>query len=193
MNTPAHLIFATAAFARPHEPGRTLAAISGALAPDLSLYLMSCIALFVFGYSPQYVFDTLYFSHGWQQVFAIDNSFVLWGLAFGLSAYLGAKNAMVFTASALLHLAFDFPLHHDDARAHFWPISNWVFESPFSYWDPDHFGGVISMLEISLSLMLCAVLFFRFHSTRSRTLITVLAMTQLVPLVMWAYVFSGAA
>ncbi|WP_120501803.1 cobalamin biosynthesis protein CobQ [Roseovarius sp. EL26] len=192
MNTPAHLIFATAAFARPYDRGRTLAAVAGALTPDLSLYLMSFTALFVFGYSPQHVFDVLYFSPAWQQVFAIDNSFILWGLAFGLSAYLGAKNAMVFTASALLHLAFDFPLHHDDARAHFWPVSDWVFESPLSYWDPDHFGGVISMLEIGVSLMLCVVLFYRFQSARSRSLVAVLAMTQVMPLVMWAYIFSGA-
>lgn len=190
MNTPAHLIFATAAFARPYEPRRTLAAVCGALAPDLSLYLMSFTALFVLGYSPQYVFDTLYFSPAWQQVFAIDNSFILWGLAFGLCAYMKAKNAMVFTASALLHLAFDFPLHHDDARAHFWPISDWVFESPLSYWDPNHHGGTVGAIEVAVSLALCVVLFIRFESFRSRALIGVMAMTQVMPLVLWAYVFA---
>ncbi|SLN13661.1 hypothetical protein ROA7450_00207 [Roseovarius albus] len=190
MNTPAHLIFATAAFARPDEPRRTLAAVCGALAPDLSLYLMSFTALVVLGYSPQYVFDTLYFSRAWQQVFAIDNSFILWGLAFAICAFLKARNAMVFTASALLHLAFDFPLHHDDARAHFWPVSDWVFESPLSYWDPNHHGGAVGAIEIAVSLALCVVLLIRFQSFRSRALIGVLAMTQIMPLVLWAYVFA---
>ena len=50
MNTPAHLIFAAAAFAKPDVPSRSWAALLGALAPDLSLYVMSIWSLYVMGF-----------------------------------------------------------------------------------------------------------------------------------------------
>ena len=190
MNTPAHLIFAAAAFARPHERRRTIAALAGALAPDLSLYLMAGFALFVMGLSPGYVFDTLYFSEAWQRVFRIDNSFILWGLGLLLAWRLRSSTAMVFAGAGLLHLAFDFPLHHDDGRAHFWPLSDWVFRSPLSYWDNRHYGGIIGPVEMLVSFAFCVLLFFRFNSLRSRAVICAAAAMQLAPVFIWAYVFA---
>ncbi len=103
---------------------------------------------------------------------------------------MGAKNAMVFTASALLHLAFDFPLHHDDGRPHFWPLSDWVFESPLSYWDTAAHAGIVAPIEMGLSLVFCAILMRRFDSWRSRLLIAGLAAIQLAPVFFWAFVFA---
>lgn len=190
MNTPAHLIFAAAAFARPYDRKRTVAALAGALAPDLSLYVMSITALYVLGLSPHYVFDTLYFSDAWQTVFAADNSFVIWGAAFALAWWFGAQNAMVFAASGLMHLALDFPLHHDDGRPHFWPVSDWVFQSPISYWDQAHHAGIVGPIEMAVSLILCLVLMRRFTSLRSRVLIGGLAAVQLFPVFIWVFVFD---
>lgn len=190
MNTPAHLIFAAAAFARPHERRRTVAALAGALAPDLSLYLMAGFALFVMQLSPAYVFDTLYFSDSWQMVFKIDNSFLLWGAGLALAWWVRSPTAMVFAAAGLLHLAFDFPLHHDDGRAHFWPLSDWVFRSPLSYWDSRHYGAVIGPIEMLISFAFCVLLFFRFSSLRSRAVICAAALMQLSPVFIWAYIFA---
>jgi len=189
VNTPAHLIFAAAAFAQPYNRRRTYAALAGALAPDLSLYVMAGVALYGLGLSPSYVFDTLYFSNSWQTVFAIDNSFLVWGLVFVLAWRLGARNGMVFAGAALLHLAFDFPLHHDDGRPHFWPLSDWVFASPISYWDTRAHAGVIAPIETGLSVLLCLILMRRFPSLRSRLLIGALAAVQVAPALFWAIVF----
>jgi len=193
MNTPAHLIFAAAAFARPHDRKRTVAAVAGAFAPDLSLYLMAGVSLFVMGLDPNYVFGSLYYSPAWQQVFKIDNSFLLWG---GLAVFCWARghtNCLIFAASGLLHLVFDFPLHHDDGRAHFWPLSDWVFHSPLSYWDKGHYGGVIGPIEMAISVVFCAFLFRRYQSLRSRALILAIAAFQLMPVFIWAFVFSSDA
>ena len=184
------MIFAAAAFARPFDRRRTIAALAGGLAPDLSLYVMAFVALYVMRWSPDYVFDILYFSPAWRQVFAVDNSFIVWGLALLLARAFGARNAMVFAASGLLHLAFDFPLHHDDGRPHFWPLSDWVFQSPISYWDKAHHAGIVGPVETGLSLLFCFMLMRRFTSLRSRALICVLAGGQLAPLFIWAYVFA---
>jgi len=191
MNTPAHLILSAVIFARPYERSRTLAALAGALTPDLSLYLMGGVALFIMGLSPNYVFGTLYFSEAWQMVFAVDNSFILWGLALAVCWWRAWTNGMVFAISGLLHLALDFLLHHDDARRQFWPITNWVFQSPLSYWDRAYYGGVIGPIEMALSVLFSVILFWRFSSLRSRSVIVSGLALQVAPVFVWAYVFAG--
>ncbi len=191
MNTPAHVIFAAAAFARPYDRRRTIAAVTGALAPDVSLYLMVGVSLYILQIPPQVVFDELYFSKAWQQVFAIDNSFFVWGGAFALSWWLGARNAMVFAGAALMHLAFDFPLHHDDGRPHFWPVSDWVFESPISYWDRGAHAAIVGPIEMGLSLLFCVILMRRFPSVRSRLTIACLGAAQFAPVFIWVFLFSS--
>ncbi len=190
MNTPAHLIFAATAFAKPRQRRTTIASIGGALLPDASLYLMAGVALFVLGLSPDHVFGTLYFSDAWQQVFKIDNSFLVWGAGLALAWGWKSPTGMIFAASGLLHLALDFPLHHDDGRAHFWPLSNWVFESPVSYWDVGHHARIIGPIEMLISLIFSLILLRRFTSIRSRILISMLLALQLAPVFFWAFVFS---
>ena len=59
--------------------------------------------------------------------------------------------------AALLHLAFDLPLHHSDARPHFWPLSDWVFRPPLSYWNPARHGDLVGAVEIGACVALCAL------------------------------------
>ncbi len=189
MNTPAHLIFAAAAFARPGQLRLNVAACLGALAPDVSLYLLAGVSLFVLGVPANVVFGQYYYSAAWQQVFAIDNSFVLWGLALGLAYWSKFRVAIVFCAAALLHLAFDFPLHNHDARPHFWPVTDWVFISPLSYWDSNHHGRVVGILETFACVALLVLLWRRFKDSVSRGLIAVVMTLQLAPVVMWSLFF----
>ena len=190
MNTPAHVILAVAVFARPQETRRTLAAAAGAIVPDLSLYLMAGTSLFLLGMSPDHVFGTLYYSDAWQRVFSIDNSIILWGAGFLLSWWFGARILIAFTASGLMHLMLDLPLHHDDGRPHFWPVSDWIFESPISYWDAAHHADIVGSVETVLSLLLCIMLLRRFKGLASRFLICVLAGFQLFPYFIWAVFFA---
>jgi hypothetical protein len=163
MNTPAHLIFGLAAFGKADAPKVTAAAIVGALLPDVSLYLLAGVHLFVLGTDPQVVFGELYFSDLWQSIFRIDNSFIVWGVVLGLGIALRKAWVIAFAGAALLHIGLDFPLHHDDGRAHFWPITNWIFESPVSYWDRNHYGSIVATIEIVVSLILCGVLWRRYE------------------------------
>ncbi|WP_298847295.1 cobalamin biosynthesis protein CobQ [uncultured Ruegeria sp.] len=161
MNTPAHLLIGAAAFARPPQ-GRILwAALAGALLPDLSLYLMAGVSLFVLGIPEQVVFGQLYFSPAWQTVFAIDNSFILWGLAFLLAVWRGWCVLAVGAAAGLLHLATDFLLHAGDGRPQFWPLSNWVFYSPVSYWDSDYHALWVAPMSAAICLAAYVLLWRR--------------------------------
>ncbi len=181
MNTPSHVIFALAAFGRRGAPGRNAAAVAGGLAPDLSLYLLAGWAMGVRGATPGEVFGTLYPSDTWQAVFAVDNSFVIWGVV-ALAAWAADRRlALVFAAAALLHLALDFPVHHDDARRHFWPLTDWVFVSPVSYWDTAHHGGIAGRVELAAALVCLAVLWRRHADRLGRRAVVAGGLTLLAP------------
>ncbi|MDC0739674.1 cobalamin biosynthesis protein CobQ [Cognatishimia sp. SS12] len=160
MNTPAHLLLGWAAFGRRGAPRHEWAALAGALAPDLSLYLLAGGSIFVLGIPPSVVFRDLYYSDLWQGIFAVDNSFVVWGLLLLVAVWRQARWGVAFAGAGLLHLALDFPLHHDDGRAHFWPLSDWIFASPVSYWDRAHHAAIVGPIEAMLCL-LCAILLWR--------------------------------
>ena len=189
MNTPSHLHLVAAAFAKPEDRKVTWAALFGGFAPDLSLYLMGGVAIFILGISPETVFRDLYFSQGWQQVFAIDNSFILWGIALGIAIWTRTAWAVAMCGAALLHIAFDFPLHADDARMHFWPITEWRFYSPISYWETSRGGATIGALEMALVVAVTALLVYRFKSLPWRALFVSLAALQVAPALMWALFF----
>lgn len=190
MNTPAHLVIGLAAFGRPDSRAISTAALIGALLPDLSLYLMAGVSLFILGIPPRIVFDELYFSETWQLVFAVDNSFLVWGVLLLVALAWRHAPAIALTGAAMLHLACDFPLHNDDARAHFWPLTDWVFVSPVSYWDPRHHGGWVGAVELVLVLALCALLWRRFRTFWPRIGIALLATAQAAPAIMWGLVFG---
>ena len=190
MNTPAHLLLAAAVFAKPDSPKITTAAITGALLPDISLYAMASFSLFILGNTPNHVFAVQYFSDSWQQVFAIDNSFILWGMIAAFALWARKPWLIALTGSAILHLSFDFPLHHDDARMHFWPVSNWIFESPLSYWDSNHYGRIISGLEQLMVVGIFALLWRRFKTPRIRALFAVLTIVELAPIIIFGLMFQ---
>ncbi|MFO6464171.1 cobalamin biosynthesis protein CobQ [Jannaschia sp. KMU-145] len=189
MNTPAHLIIGLAAFGKPGRPRVTAAALVGALIPDLSLYLLAGGAL-AWGIPAERVFGELYYSPEWQAVFAVDNSVFVWGLLLVLGLWRGLPWLIAGAGAGLLHLALDFPLHHDDGRAHFWPLTDWIFASPFSYWDGNHHAGWIAPLEVVLVVGLAALCWTRFRSVWLRGLLAGLVAAQLAVGGVWAYVFS---
>jgi len=189
MNTPAHLLVGLAICGRRAAPGTSRMAVLGSLLPDLSLYILAGAALIVFQIPSQRVFGELYFSDAWQAVFAVDNSFVLWGLAF--LAALASRNspALALTGAGLLHLVVDFGLHNDDARRHFWPLSDWVFESPVSYWDSDHHAGLVAPLTLLAVLISATLVWRRWPGWRARTGISLLCLMEIWVVRQWLLFF----
>lgn len=191
MNTPAHLIIGTAVFANPSRHGTYVAALLGALAPDVSLYVMVAVSIWGMGISAETVFRELYYSDAWQQVFAVDNSFVLWSALLALGIWQASPRAKAFAGGGLLHLAFDFPLHTHDARMHFWPVSDWVFESPVSYWDRSAHAGIFGPIEFALSLICAVWIWRRFQQIAIRALTALLLIAETLSTGVWQFVFEG--
>lgn len=192
MNTPAHLLLGAAVMGRFGERKLIWAALAGALLPDLSLYLLAGGALFLLNIPPQRVFNELYFSDTWQAIFAIDNSFVVWGMLLGFAIWRHVPWALALTGAALLHLVLDFPLHHDDGRAHFWPITGWVFESPFSYWDRDHGAMWVAPIEAAAASVAAVVLWVRRPGIVLSALVAILLLAELSVVRNWLFFFMDS-
>jgi len=178
MNVPAHLIFGVAAFGKPDNAKITWGAVLGSFAPDLSLFVMAGWSLYFAGVDPAVVFGEFYFSEPWQRVFSIDNSFIFWGLGLWAAVWADRRALVAFAAAGLLHLGLDFLLHNSDARMQFWPLSDWKFFSPVSYWDMRYYANIISPIELGVSLVLVVVLIRRFKIMLSRALILLAGLAE---------------
>lgn len=183
------MILGMAAFGRPGQPRVTLAAVAGGFAPDLSLFVMVGASIYLRGIEPGVVFGQLFYSEAWQRLFAIDNSSILWGVLMAAALWWRRAALTAFAGSALLHLAFDFMLHNGDARQHFWPLSNWVFNSPLSYWDRNYYGNIVGPLELGVALLLCVLMLLRFRTWAMRGLIVALGGAEVLSSHIWHQMF----
>jgi len=179
MMTQTHLLVACALFAKPGAKLRNTAVIIGAFIPDAAIY-----TLFVWsklaGIPEERVWREIYWQEPWQSWTAAGNSIPLYVLLLILGVVaLRAPTAAFriglvltfFALTALTHIAGDMPFHVDDAHRHFWPLSDWKFISPVSYWRPDHYGSIFSMLESLLGVVLAIILFRRFKAWWVRILL----------------------
>ena len=155
MHTPAHLAVSLLVWRR--EPGRAAAwAVGlGAALPDLPMFGFYGYQKLVAKSTEHAIWSTLYFDPGWQLFFDIFNSIPLMLAVMGLSVWRRWRFGWLLAGSALLHLLFDLPLHHDDAHRHLLPLTHWRFVSPVSYWDPAHFGHVVVWVELAGALAAC--------------------------------------
>lgn len=189
MNTPAHLIFGTAVFGKTQPRGTYWAALAGAFAPDFSLYIMAAVSIWIMEVPARTVFGEYYYSDAWQSVFAVDNSFILWGIVFAFAIWRKMPILFAFAGAGLLHLALDFPLHTHDARMHFWPLTDWVFISPFSYWDNSAHAGMIGPMALFGAAVLAVVLWQRFQDLKVRGITVLLLLAELSSSGIWRFVF----
>ena len=161
MNTLAHIVIACAALSRRQAPNRNRAVIIGALVPDASMFVFFAWSR-IQGWSGDETWNVQYWNEPWQMIGAASNSFVVFSVILLMAAWRKWPLFAIASLAALIHVALDFPLHADDAHRHFWPLSDWRFASPVSYWDPDHHGRLGSALETLGVVGAVAVLWRRF-------------------------------
>lgn len=179
----------------------SLAAIVGAVLPDASIFVMWGIAK-AQGVAESVIWREWYFSDFWQLMGALSNSIPMY-IALATTAYLlggrfrtsNQSNSLwvslllILSVAALLHVVTDLPLHHDDGHPHFWPFSGWIFSSPVSYWDPNHYGKIWSFIEIGLALLLVTLLWRRFKNRVVRALLIFVSLSYVVVAGYWMSAF----
>ena len=202
MNTQTHLLLATALFARPGRENRlrNAAVITGALLPDAVIFVMFAWSKLI-GVPESEVWSDWYFNPPWLTAIDWMNSLPLFG-AILLVGWVLPRNPrgfdalssvlMLFALAAITHLLGDLPLHVDDGHAHFVPFSEWRFVSPVSYWDPRHYGTIVSLMELALGLALIAILWRRFSGRVLRALLAFAVLAYAIPYV-WFVLLGGHA
>lgn len=178
MNTPAHAAFSLILLGRAER--HALPVALGAVAPDLSMLAFYAWERLVRGVPEPLIWSDRYYDPAWQVAFDIPHSIPILALAL-LGFIIAARRSSsasdsilagrpprflktrLFLGSMLIHAVADLPLHREDAHAHFFPITDWKFVSPISYWDPDHFGLYAGAGEIMLVLGVSAFLLRRYR------------------------------
>ena len=157
---------ALAALSKKGHSKRNWAVFIGSIIPDAFIYVCWTWLTFVKNEPQNRIWSEIYFEPPMQLTASLFNSIPIYiGLAllgWSFRAKLWAKGLMFFAVAALIHIAFDFPVHNDDAYAHFWPFSDWKFISPISYWDPHHHSGIVSIIESIIAIGAITILWLRF-------------------------------
>ncbi|MGK7889157.1 MAG: hypothetical protein AB4042_07465 [Leptolyngbyaceae cyanobacterium] len=164
MNTPSHSIINLWILGLGKPPAVQAAVLIGSILPDAPMFLFYVVEKFIYRTPGAQIWQEQYFLTGWQNFFDVFNSLPLIALGFAWMAWKQSPVGMAFFASMALHVFGDLPLHHDDGHHHFFPLSNWRFDSPVSYWDPNHYGLIVAPIEILVTLVGCIILFPTYHS-----------------------------
>ena len=179
-----------------------IAAFIGAVLPDASLFLMFAIAK-AQGVSEQVIFSEWYYSEFWQGLGAMTNSIPIYALV-ALTAYILQKSTnqnsvgvrrwyeviSIVGLAAFIHTLTDLPLHHDDGHPHFWPFSHWVYASPISYWDPNHYGAEWSLVELVLAAVFIVLLWRRYANRLARVGLLLAAISYAAMSLFWLNAFG---
>lgn len=184
MNTPAHAALNLLLLTRSNPDHRKTAAIvAGALIPDLAIIVFYAWHS-LRGTPEELIWSIEYFRPLWQGLIDGFNSIPLIGLAMLLCWQLQKPLLLLIAGSMLLHSLGDLPLHHDDAHRHFFPLYDWRFVSPVSYWDPAHHGAIASLVEI-LAVAAASIFLYCRHTLLKPWVASIVA----VYLCYWVYVW----
>ncbi len=188
MNTPAHLIINLFLLSpQDKTPTLLMPVVAGSILPDASMFVFYFWEKVILKNPEKIIWSQSYYQPFWQTLSAISNSFPIFTVGLMISIYLRSPWGFLLFSSMLLHLLGDFPLHSEDAHRHFFPLSNWRFYSPISYWDPKHYGNIVSAIEFLTVIICCLILLFQYQSWEGK--ITVGSIFGLY-LVYGVYVFS---
>ena len=154
MNTPSHYIFNLVFLSNTIAPNANFAITVGAILPDVPIFLFYGITKFVYNLPEKEIWENAYYDPFWQTIIALFHSFPLAAIGLVACLYWNWHTGVIFCTSLICHSLLDLPVHHDDAHRHFFPLSNYRFISPLSYWDSAHYGTFVALAEVVIILAL---------------------------------------
>ena len=134
----------------------------GGLAPDVGLTLLTAGAAVYFPRfrdmtmqeSMEHAFGTLFFEdRGWIAVQnTLHSPFITGAMALAGRKFNSPKLTS-FALGCMMHIAMDLPVHHDDGPLVFFPF-DWKtrIDSPVSYYDRDHYGGIVAPVDMAVTV-----------------------------------------
>lgn len=180
MNTPSHYILNLAALGSFVQPRVTAAITLGAIGPDAPILVFYLWAKFIQKMPESEIWSTGYYQPFWQNVIACTHSFPIAIVGLVICWQLRSHWGMIFFASMIGHSLLDLPVHNDDAHRHFFPLSDYRFESPLSYWDPDHYGGIVAGVELLLVIGAVPIVWPMLQTLAARIILVIIPIVYLV-------------
>ncbi len=180
MNTPAHAIFNLLVLSPRRRTESVIPVAVGSLLPDLPMIWFYFHHKVVLRTSEAIIWTEAYYRPAWQALFDSFNSLPLLVPAALAAWALKARRTGLLLVSMALHAVCDLPLHNEDAHRHFYPLSDWRFASPISYWDPGHFGFYFGLAEILLVISGTIFLLRRYRAPLAHSVVATVAVSYLV-------------
>jgi hypothetical protein len=177
MHTPTHAVVNLALLDGGRRE-RVVPALAGALVPDLPAFGFYLYYRFVAGLPEAAIWGEVYQRPAWQAFFAPFHSIPIALAILALCAWRRLGAGVVFAASLLLHDALDLPVHREDAHRHLWPLSDFRFASPLSYWDRAHHAAQVAPVELALVIGGAIVLARRWPSLPVRAVLLAVALAM---------------
>jgi hypothetical protein len=162
--------------------------IFGSILPDLPMFLFFFYYTFL-GVAQETIWGELFFRQDWQALFNMFNSLPLFLVVVLTAIIIKNKSVFVFGIAAIMHFVGDMFLHQEDGHAHFFPLSEYKFHSPVSYWNPEYFGGIFSIFETLLILALSVPLWKGLKNKWARTLIIIVNLFNIFSWFLWYVIF----
>ena len=150
MHLPTHAALNLTALDQWAAPQDRPAVLLGAVLPDVPVLAFYFVCRFFFGLSDEKIWKDVYYREPWFSLVALFHSIPLTGALCLAGIAAGSPWVALLGASMLLHNVADMPLHAKDAHRHFYPLSNYRFKSPISYWNPTFWGRIVAAGEVVL-------------------------------------------
>lgn len=206
MNTQSHLIIQTAILTKKND-SRFLffIVILGSLIPDIPMFIFVYVESVIKNMPEIMLWNELYYDPSWQLFFNIFNSIpltlvlIIIGLIIYKKNYLSQKFMknkyasasitktqptsrvlLAFGLALLLHEITDLFLHYDDGHAHFLPFSDFIFQSPLSYWDIRHHAYAVSIVIAIAELISFVILFLRVRTKLMKIILPIVCIISIV-------------
>ena len=186
MNTPAHAVINWLILGRRDRPELAAPIVAGSVLPDLSMILFY-IYHKAHGTQESVIWSVHYHQRQWQAFFDVLNSMPIILIGLAVAWRLRAMRWCALFAAMGLHVLFDLPVHNEDAHRHFFPLSDWRFHSPLSYWDSRYHGDVVGAMEIAVVVVGGFVLWRRFPGWQQHMMCAGLCVAYALH---WIYVLS---
>lgn len=174
MNTPSHYILNLALLGKTIAPHANVAITIGAILPDIPIFIFYFVTKFIYKLPEKQIWTETYYQPFWQNLVALTHSFPLALIGLVIFLYSGWKPGAIACSSMIVHSLLDLPVHHDDAHRHFFPLSNYRFISPISYWDAKHYGNIVAFVELSMVIAVTPIVWNLLHSGIAKALIIVI-------------------
>ena len=153
MQTHGHYVLNLALLGKTIAPKHNIAITIGAILPDIPIFLFYLISKYMYNMSEAKIWGEAYYEPVWQNIIATSHSIPIALIGFLICWRLDWKWGAILCVSMAFHCLLDLPVHHDDAHRHFYPLSDYRFYSPVSYWDVNHHAKIVAGVEAALVLI----------------------------------------